>query len=72
MNSKRTGLVGEVGVLNRLEVVTTVLKVLRRTTGLRIALVARVTDVSWTACAVLDDADFGIKPGDGLELATTF
>jgi len=72
VNSKRTGRVGEVGVLNRLEVVTTVLKVLRRTTGLRIALVARVTDVSWTACAVLDDADFGIKPGDGLELATTF
>ena len=72
MNSKRTGRVGEVGVLNRLEVVTTVLKVLRRTTGLRIALVTRVTDVSWTACAVLDDADFGIKPGDRLELATTF
>ena len=72
MNSKRTGRVAEVGVLNRLEVVTTVLKVLRRTTGLRIALVARVTDVSWTACAVLDDANFGIKPGDRLELATTF
>jgi len=57
---------------SRLEAVQTILWVLRRTTGLRIALVARVTDDSWTACAVLDEADFGLKPGDQLELHTTY
>ena len=57
---------------SRLEAVQTILRLLRRTTGLRIALVARVTDDSWTACAVLDEADFGLKPGDQLELHTTY
>lgn len=50
----------------------TVLRVLRRVTGLRIALVARVTETSWTACAVLDDAGFGLKPGDELALSDTY
>lgn len=62
----------ELAKIDRLEVVRTALQVLRQTTGLRIALVARVTEVSWTACAVLDDADFGLKPGDELELSTTY
>ena len=62
----------DVAAVGRLDVVQTALKVLRRTTGLRIALVARVTSDSWTACAVLDEAGFGLSPGDQLELATTF
>ena len=62
----------DVLTVGRLEVVQTALRVLRRTTGLRIALVARVTDTSWTACAVLDEAEFGLNPGDQLELHTTF
>jgi len=62
----------DLATIDRLEVVKTALKVLRQTTGLRIALVARVTAVSWTACAVLDEADFGLKPGDEMELSTTY
>jgi hypothetical protein len=62
----------DVAAIGRLEAVGTALKVLRRTTGLRIALVARVTPESWTACAVLDEAGFGLKPGDQLELSTTY
>ncbi len=58
--------------LDRLEAVQTALRVLRRSTGMRIALVARVTDTSWTASAVLDEADFGLKPGDELPLHTTY
>ena len=50
----------------------TVLRVLRRVTGLRIVLVAEVTDSSWTACSVLDDAGFGIVPGDQLPLSDTY
>ncbi len=62
----------ELAAIDRLEVVKTALMVLRQTSGLRIALVARVTAASWTACAVLDEADFGLKPGDELELSTTY
>ncbi|MGH9943117.1 MAG: hypothetical protein ACRD9R_12260 [Pyrinomonadaceae bacterium] len=58
--------------INRLDAVQMVLRVLRQTTGMRIALVARVTEDSWTACAVLDEAGFGLKPGDRLDLSTTY
>lgn len=58
--------------IERSEAVQTILKVLRRATGMRVALVTRVTDTSWTACAVLDEAGFGVKPGDELPLHTTF
>ena len=58
--------------LDRLEAVQTTLKVLRRVTGLRIALVARVTETSWTACAVLDEAGFGLRAGDQLPLRDTY
>ncbi len=62
----------DVAAIDRLDVVKTSLKVLRRATGLRIVLVARVTDESWTACAVLDEAGFGLRPGDNLDLSTTY
>ena len=62
----------DVAVVSRLDAVQTALRVLRRTTGLRIALVARVTETSWTACAVLDEADFGLHVGNELELHTTY
>lgn len=62
----------DIATFSQLPVVQNVLKVLARTTGLRIALVARITEDSWTACAVLDEANFGLKPGDELELHTTY
>lgn len=62
----------DVAAVGRIDGIETVLKVLARATGLRIALVARVTEDSWTACAILDDAGFGLKPGDGLDVATTY
>jgi hypothetical protein len=62
----------DVHAIDRLEAVQTALRVLRRTTGMRIALVARVTDESWTACAVLDEAGFGLQVGDQLPLHTTY
>ena len=58
--------------LNRLPMMETILRLLQRITGLRIALVAHVTSTSWTACAVVDDANFGLKPGDQLELQNTY
>ena len=62
----------DVATIDRLDAVKTCLEVLRRSTGLRIAIVARVTNESWTACAVSDGAGLGIKPGDALDLSTTY
>ena len=62
----------DVEAINRLDAVKTVLKVLSQATGMRTALVARVTEDSWTACAVLDEAGYGLSAGTQLELSTTF
>ncbi len=62
----------EAAVIGRLDTVQTALRVLLRATGMRIALVARVTADAWTACAVLDEAGFGLTPGDELPLQTTY
>ena len=40
-------------------------------TGLRLICVAHVTESSWTACAVMDQLGFGLKPGDPLDVTTT-
>jgi hypothetical protein len=62
----------DVAAISRLGAVQIILRVLSRSTGLRIALVARVTPDSWTACAVFDEAGFGLKVGDQLDLETTY
>jgi len=58
-----------VGAIARIDVVPTLLKVLCDMTGMRIAVVARVTETTWTACAVREQVPFGLKPG--MELAVT-
>jgi signal transduction histidine kinase len=50
-------------VISRIDVIPTLLKVLCEMTGMRVAVVARVTDKTWTACAVKDDTHFGLEPG---------
>ncbi|RKG69276.1 GAF domain-containing protein [Corallococcus sp. CA054B] len=62
----------DVEAVGRIDAVKTVLRVLTRTTGLRLAVVARVTPESWTCCAVLDEMGFGLKAGDTLAVSTTF
>lgn len=62
----------DVEAINRLDAVATVLTLLRQITGLRVALVARVDDDSWTACAIVDGMGLGIRPGDHLDVSTTF
>jgi signal transduction histidine kinase len=61
----------DVAAVARISAVPTILKVISETTGLRLALVARVTDDSWTACATLDRLGFGLNAGDRLDVATT-
>ena len=62
----------DVEAIDRLDAVKTALQVLRQATGLRIALVARVAPDSWTTCAILDDVGLGLRPGDPLDVTTTF
>lgn len=61
----------DVLAVSRLEALPTLLAVLCETTGMRFAAVARVTEHTWTACAVKDEIDFGLKPGGQLEIEST-
>ncbi|MDB5687465.1 MAG: hypothetical protein JWR77_2054, partial [Rhizorhabdus sp.] len=42
-----------------------------RITQMGFAAVARVTEDRWIACQVLDRIQFGLNPGDELDLKTT-
>jgi signal transduction histidine kinase len=61
----------DVAAISRIDAVRTILQVVARTTGLRFVAIARVTDSRWTACAVYDLIDFGLKPGGELAIEST-
>jgi signal transduction histidine kinase len=63
--------VRSVAAIACIDAVPTLLKVLCEITGMRVAVVARVTDKTWTACAVKDEAHFGLKPGMEFQANTT-
>lgn len=55
---------------DRLEI-RSILEDVCRVTNMGFAAVARVTDQRWIVCQVLDCIDFGLTPGDELEIRTT-
>ncbi|SPB18202.1 histidine kinase [Caballeronia novacaledonica] len=61
----------DVGAVARIGAVPSMLQMICEETGMGFAAVARVTDATWTACAVLDKVEFGLKPGGQLQLHTT-
>lgn len=61
----------DIDAVARIAAVPKILEVITRTTGLRFAAVARVTDSRWVACAVRDEVAFGLEPGGELEVRTT-
>ncbi|TFF06127.1 GAF domain-containing sensor histidine kinase [Pseudomonas sp. BCA14] len=63
--------IADIAMIGRISVVPAMLKVICDATGLRFAAVARVTDDNWTACAVLDQLDYGVGVGSELDLTTT-
>ncbi|GAO95432.1 sensor histidine kinase [Pseudomonas syringae pv. actinidiae] len=67
----RQSISNDVATINRISAVPAILQVITESTGLGFAAVARVTEDSWTACAVLDNLGFGLKPGGELELTST-
>ncbi|TVR77218.1 MAG: hypothetical protein EA415_00380 [Sphaerobacteraceae bacterium] len=62
----------DVEAFQRVPAIEMILQVLCRSTGMRTALVGRVTETEWTACAVLDEAGYDLHAGDQLELEDTF
>jgi signal transduction histidine kinase len=61
----------DIATIGRISAVPAMLQVINDMTGLRFAAVARVTDDTWTACAVLDHLEFGLGVGGELDLTTT-
>ncbi|MET0382822.1 MAG: GAF domain-containing sensor histidine kinase [Burkholderiaceae bacterium] len=60
-----------VALVSRIGAVPGILEVLCRNTRMGFAAVARVTDGTWTACAVRDEIGFGLVPGGQLDVHTT-
>jgi signal transduction histidine kinase len=58
-------------VIGNISTVDVILKVISETTALGFVAIARVTEDSWTTCAVLDTLGFGLKVGDSLDLTST-
>ncbi len=61
----------DIDAINRITAVPTILDVICRSTGMRFAAVARVTENRWITCSSLDTINFGLKPGDELKVETT-
>jgi len=61
----------DVDLVSHMPAVATILEEVSRSTGMRFATVARVSDTRWTACAVYDTIDFGLRAGQDLALETT-
>ena len=61
----------DVMAVGRISAVPSLLKIICQNTGMGFAAVARVTDGTWTACAVEDTIQFGLQPGGQLEVGST-
>jgi len=57
--------------VGKIPIISNLLNVICQTTNMGFAAVARVTDDRWITCSVRDDINFGLKPGDELEIKTT-
>ncbi|HLZ99739.1 MAG TPA: GAF domain-containing protein, partial [Steroidobacteraceae bacterium] len=70
MDESPPDLAKAVAAIGRIDSVPTLLEVLCETTGMRFAVVARVTGKTWTVCAVQDGIQLGVKTGGELALRT--
>jgi signal transduction histidine kinase len=61
----------DVEAIERIDVIPKILAAVSALTGHGFVAVARVTQEHWITCAVLDKVDFGLKPGDELDVETT-
>jgi hypothetical protein len=61
----------DIALIAHIEALPTILDVLCDLTGMRFAAVARVTEGSWTACAIRDSLEFGLPVGGSLPVEST-
>lgn len=71
MNDLPESIAHDVAAVGRISAVPSILRIVCDNTGMRFAAVARVTDGSWTACAVEDNIAFGLLPGGQLDVHST-
>lgn len=61
----------DIALISHIEALPTILEVLCDLTGMRFAAVARVTEGTWTACAIKDSLEFGLPVGGSLPVEST-
>jgi signal transduction histidine kinase len=61
----------DIAAVSSIKAIPTILDIVCRTTGMRFAAVARVTEDRWIACSVRDHINFGLKPGGELKVEST-
>lgn len=71
MDDSPDSIARDVAAVSRISAVQSLLRIICDNTGMRFAAVARVTDGTWTACAVEDQIEFGLTPGSQLDVHTT-
>ena len=71
MDDSPEAIARDIAAISRISSVPSLLRIVCDNTGMRFAAVARVTDGTWTACAVEDKIDFGLAPGGQLDVHTT-
>lgn len=71
MSDSAEAILRDVLTIGRIEAVPMLLRIVSETTGMGFAAVARVTEGTWTACAVHDQIEFNLKPGGQLDVSTT-
>ncbi|NHO32610.1 ATP-binding protein [Acetobacter fallax] len=69
--TRETDLPPEVVAVREIPGVSTILDAVCRTSGVSFASIAHVTEARWVACAVEDQAEFGLVPGDFLPVSRT-
>ena len=62
----------DISAIQTIDAIPHIMEMLADITGLRFICVARVTQQEWTMCSVLDRVEFNLKPGDQLDIQTTF
>lgn len=71
MNDSAEAIASDIAAIKAISAVPSMLKIVCQATGMGFAAVARVTAGTWTACAVEDNIQFGLKVGGQLPVDTT-
>ncbi len=61
----------DIDAIGRIESVPAILEAAQKATGMGFVAIARVTEDRWITCRSLDKIDFGMGPGDELEVGST-